>query len=83
MAIPDEVRDHVKLLLNTEPTVRPDADQLSKIPFFEDVGAMTLQYLDSLMQRDNLQKSQFFKGLPQVIAKLPKVIFLMIQLHNF
>ena len=116
LAIPDEVRDHVKLLLNTEPTVRPDADQLSKvyvqkqltffdkikphfgifidnsfgkvinhtflceifvyfskIPFFEDVGAMTLQYLDSLMQRDNLQKSQFFKGLPQVIAKMPKV----------
>ena len=45
----------------------------TQIPFFEDVGAMTLQYLDSLVQRDNLQKSQFFKGLPQVIAKMPKV----------
>ncbi|XP_014768329.1 SCY1-like protein 2 isoform X1 [Octopus bimaculoides] len=68
----EEVREHVKLLLNTEPSVRPDANQLTKIPFFEDVGSMTLQYLDTLFQRDNLQKSKFFKGLPKIIAKLPK-----------
>jgi hypothetical protein len=48
----------------------------SQIPFFEDVGAITLLYLDTLMQRDNLEKSQFFKGLPQVVAKLPKVSLL-------
>ena len=50
---------------------------LLQLPFFEDLGAMTLQYLDTLMQRDNLQKSQFFKGLPKVIAKLPKVNILL------
>lgn len=44
----------------------------AQIPFFDDVGAMTLQYFDSLFQRDNLQKSQFFKGLPKVLPKLPK-----------
>lgn len=70
--IPEEVREHVKMLLNVTPTVRPDADQMTKIPFFDDVGAMTLQYFDTLFQRDNLQKSQFFKGLPKVIPKLPK-----------
>ncbi|XP_059508568.1 SCY1-like protein 2 isoform X1 [Stegostoma tigrinum] len=70
--VPEEVREHMKLLLNVTPTVRPDADQLSKIPFFDDVGAMTLQYFDSLFQRDNLQKSQFYKGLPKILAKLPK-----------
>ncbi|ELU10963.1 hypothetical protein CAPTEDRAFT_109432 [Capitella teleta] len=75
-SIPEEIREHVKMLLNTEPTVRPDADQISKIPFFEDVGSMTLQYLDTLMQRDNLEKSQFFKGLPQVVSKLPKRVCL-------
>ncbi|GAB1598827.1 SCY1-like protein 2 [Argonauta hians] len=68
----EDVQQHVKLLLNREPSVRPDANQLSKIPFFEDVGSMTLQYLDTLFQRDNLQKSKFFKGLPKIIAKLPK-----------
>ncbi|KAM5170811.1 SCY1-like protein 2 isoform 2-T2 [Mantella aurantiaca] len=70
--IPEEVREHMKLLLNVTPAVRPDADQMTKIPFFDDVGAVTLQYFDSLFQRDNLQKSQFFKGLPKVLPKLPK-----------
>uniref|UniRef100_A0A8P0P4R6 SCY1-like protein 2 n=1 Tax=Canis lupus familiaris TaxID=9615 RepID=A0A8P0P4R6_CANLF len=70
--IPEEVREHVKLLLNVTPTVRPDADQMTKIPFFDDVGAVTLQYFDTLFQRDNLQKSQFFKGLPKVLPKMPK-----------
>ncbi|XP_060101221.1 SCY1-like protein 2 isoform X1 [Heteronotia binoei] len=70
--IPEEVREHVKLLLNVAPAVRPDADQMTKIPFFDDVGAVTLQYFDSLFQRDNLQKSQFFKGLPKILPKLPK-----------
>ena len=81
--IPLEVRDHVKLLLNLEPSgeqnktpsrevgknsessdqelyifialffpsVRPDASQLAKIPFFEDVGAMALHFLDTLFQK--------------------------------
>uniref|UniRef100_A0A672Q4Y7 Protein kinase domain-containing protein n=1 Tax=Sinocyclocheilus grahami TaxID=75366 RepID=A0A672Q4Y7_SINGR len=70
--IPEEVRDHVKMLLNVTSNVRPDADQMTKIPFFDDVGAMTLQYFDSLFQRDNLQKSQFYRGLPKVLPKLPK-----------
>eukprot|EP00062_Callorhinchus_milii_P010580 gi/632955630/ref/XP_007893557.1/ PREDICTED: SCY1-like protein 2 [Callorhinchus milii] len=70
--VPEEVREHMKLLLNVTPTVRPDPDQLTKIPFFDDVGATTLQYFDSLFQRDNLQKSQFYKGLPKILSKLPK-----------
>ena len=47
-----------------------------QIPYFEDVGSMTLQFMDTLFQRDNLQKSQFFKGLPKIIEKLPKVLAL-------
>ncbi|CDQ81367.1 unnamed protein product [Oncorhynchus mykiss] len=71
--IPEEVREHVKMLLSVTPNVRPDADQMTKIPFFDDVGAVTLAYFDSLFQRDNLQKSQFYKNLPKVLPKLPKV----------
>uniref|UniRef100_A0A8C2XQ88 Protein kinase domain-containing protein n=1 Tax=Cyclopterus lumpus TaxID=8103 RepID=A0A8C2XQ88_CYCLU len=70
--IPEEVREHVKMLLSITPNVRPDADQMTKIPFFDDVGAVTLQYFDSLFQRDNLQKSQFYKSLPKILPKLPK-----------
>ncbi|CAK8690323.1 unnamed protein product [Clavelina lepadiformis] len=70
--IPDELKDHERMLLNPDPNVRPDAEQMSKLPFFNHVGVMALQYLDSLLQRDNLQKSQFFKGLPKILPQLPK-----------
>ena len=42
-------------------------------PFFDDVAAMTLKYLDSLVQRDDITKSQFFKNLHHVLNKLPLV----------
>ncbi|XP_072171795.1 SCY1-like protein 2 [Diadema setosum] len=71
-SLPDGQKEYVKMLLSATPTIRPDVDQLSKIPFFDDVGAMTLQYVDSLFQQDNQQKAQFFKGLPKVISQLPK-----------
>lgn len=43
--------------------------------FFDDVAAMTLKYLHSLVQRDDMTKSQFFKGLHRVLSKLPKVCY--------
>ena len=29
--IPEEVRDHVKMLISVTPNVRPDADQMTKV----------------------------------------------------
>ena len=54
----------------------------TQIPYFEDVGVITLQYLDMLVQKDNLQKSQFFKGLSKVIEKLPSVSIIVVTLHE-
>nr|CAD7407170.1 unnamed protein product [Timema poppensis] len=65
------LREYVKMMLNVTPELRPDAHQFIKIDFFEDVGVKTLNYLDSLFQWDNLQKSQFYKGLPQILQNLP------------
>lgn len=42
------------------------------MPYFEDVGVKTLTYLDSLLQWDNVQKSQFYRGLPEALSKLPQ-----------
>lgn len=74
--VPADVREHVKMLLSTTPEVRPDAFQFSKLQFFEDVGVKTLQYLDSLYQWDNLQKSHFYKGLPQILTQMTKRVAL-------
>lgn len=69
--IPDDSRHHVQNLLNIDPTMRPDAHQFNKISIFEDVLIRTLQFLDSLFQWDNLEKSKFYKGLPEIIARMP------------
>ena len=74
--IPDDVREHVGMLLSPDPDVRPDANQLSKIPFFQDVGAVTLQYLDTLFQWDKAQRTSFYKGLKKVLEKLPQRVLL-------
>ncbi|XP_041980079.1 SCY1-like protein 2 [Aricia agestis] len=71
LCVTDGLREYVKLMLNATPELRPDPHQFLKIPYFEDVGVKTLNYLDSLFHWDNLQKSQFYKGLPQIIQTMP------------
>ncbi|XP_065191489.1 SCY1-like protein 2 [Sycon ciliatum] len=74
--IPLDARDHLKHCLSMEPTVRPDALASSKIPFYNDSRLQILQYLETLMQRPDLEKSQFFKNLHKVLGKLPKRVTL-------
>lgn len=70
-SIPTELRDTVRSLLAYNAESRMDAHQFTKISYFQDIGIKTLSYLDSLLQWDNVQKSQFYKGLPEALQKLP------------
>ena len=45
-----------------------------QIAIFEDVQVRTLQYLDSIFKWDNLEKVKFYKGLPEILALMPKRI---------
>lgn len=45
---------------------------LFQIGYFDEFGVKALIYLESLYQFDNIQKSKFFKGLPQILDKFPK-----------
>ncbi|CAK9807555.1 SCY1-like protein 2 [Anthophora plagiata] len=76
LSIPETLRDTVKLMLNHNPELRPDAHQFVKIEYFMDIGVKTLNYLDKIFQWDNLQKSQFYKGLPQLLKQLPHRVIL-------
>lgn len=69
--VPEGLQDHVKLMLNATPEMRPDVHELPKVAYFDDVAVKALSYLDALFQWDNLQKSKFYKGLPQVMQKMP------------
>ncbi|XP_043260358.1 SCY1-like protein 2 [Colletes gigas] len=71
LPIPETLKNTVKLMLNHDPKLRPDAHQFVKIEYFTDIGVKTLNYLDKIFQWDNLQKSQFYKGLPQLLKQLP------------
>jgi len=74
--VPDDMKEYLKMLMHINNELRPDANQVMKVPFFDDVAVKTLEYLDSSFQVDNLQKSMFFKSLPQIIDKLPKRVCL-------
>ena len=75
--IPTALTEQVKLLLNATAQLRPDAIQFSKVPYFDDIGVKTLSYLDQMFQWDNMQKSHFYKGLPQIIPQLPHRVCLL------
>ncbi|XP_014467910.1 PREDICTED: SCY1-like protein 2 [Dinoponera quadriceps] len=76
LPVPETLRDTVKLMLSHSPELRLDAHQFIKIEYFTDIGVKTLNYLDKLFQWDNLQKSQFYKGLPQLLKQLPHRVVL-------
>lgn len=72
----ETLKDTVKLMLHHNPELRPDAHQFVKIEYFMDIDVKTLNYLDKIFQWDNLQKSQFYKGLPQLLKQLPHRVIL-------
>ena len=59
------------MLMSLSIDLRPTPDQLRGISFFQSAGALTLQYLDTLLQRPVDEKIQFFADLPNVLAELP------------
>lgn len=69
--IPIDSRHAVKCLLHPDPSMRMDAHQFSQTAIFEDILIRTLEYLDSLFQWDNLEKSKFYKGLPEIMVRMP------------
>lgn len=69
--IPLDSRHAVRCLLHPDPTMRMDAHQFSQITIFEDILIRTLEFLDSSFQWDNLEKSKFYKGLPEIMVRMP------------
>lgn len=80
--VPQEFKLMVRSMLAVEPSVRPDALQITKHAFFEEVAISTLKYLDQLYERGDMEKSQFFKkNLARVMTKLPQVLCINCCVH--
>lgn len=71
-ALPAGLADHVRLSLHARPAQRPTVFDMERLPYLcSDHRVTTLNQLDTAFQWTNLQKSQFYKGLPAVLADLP------------
>lgn len=70
--IPDSLRSYVKSLVSSEPGSRPVVQTMMKASFFADTLTKTLNFLDTLAQRDAMTKAQFMKGLGGVMSKFPR-----------
>ena len=72
--LPFDFRELTLSLLKVDPNLRPDAHQFIKQNIFEDILVRSLQYLDTLFQFDNLERSKFYKGLPEIMKSMSKRI---------
>lgn len=71
-SLPAALADHVRLSLHARPAQRPTVFDMERLPYLcADHRVTTLNQLDTAFQWTNLQKSQFYKGLPTVLADLP------------
>ncbi|KAF2361535.1 Protein kinase domain [Trinorchestia longiramus] len=77
VGVPEGLREEVRKLLHPNPQSRPTAQRFGQTGYFSDISVKTLSYLDQLFQWDNMQKSQFYKGLPQLIPQLPHRVALL------
>ena len=69
--VPKDLVESVRMLVSRAAELRPTPEQIQQLQYFQDFGVKTLQKLDSQFQLDNLQKSQFYKGLTSVLPQLP------------
>jgi len=78
-------------MLNLNPISRPTIQEINNSQWLNDPLVQTLNYLDSLGQRDEAQQTGFFKGLMKIIMKfepgilkkriLPKILEFITKDH--
>ncbi|KAG8487248.1 hypothetical protein CXB51_020579 [Gossypium anomalum] len=63
-SIPQEVIHDLQRMLSANESVRPSALDFTGSPFFrDDTRLRALRFLDHLLEKDNMQKSEFLKAL--------------------
>uniref|UniRef100_A0A182XWF5 Uncharacterized protein n=1 Tax=Anopheles stephensi TaxID=30069 RepID=A0A182XWF5_ANOST len=70
-AIPETLRAEVKKMLSVNPQARPILQSLIQISYFCDNYVQCLDNLETLFPKDNLEKSEFYKRLAQIIGDFP------------
>ncbi|XP_024396170.1 LOW QUALITY PROTEIN: SCY1-like protein 2 A [Physcomitrium patens] len=62
--IPSDVSEDLKRMLSSDARSRPTAHDFTTSPFFrDDTQLRALRFLDHMLERDNMQKTQFLKAM--------------------
>ncbi|KAJ3219491.1 hypothetical protein HDU67_000904 [Dinochytrium kinnereticum] len=83
--IPLRLRDSLRALLVRDPYARLSLDMFQKSEFFDNILISTIGFLETLVEKTQVQKAQFLKGLvkmlPQFSEKLlmRKILPILIQ----
>ncbi|XP_058062309.1 SCY1-like protein 2 [Anopheles bellator] len=70
-AVPEALRADLKKMLSVNPQARPTIQSLLQISYFCDTYVQCLDSLETLFPKDNLEKSEFYKRLSQIIGEFP------------
>ncbi|XP_053680677.1 SCY1-like protein 2 [Anopheles nili] len=70
-SIPESLQGEVKRMLSVNPQTRPTLQALLQISYFCDSYVQCLDNLETLFPKDNLEKSEFYKRLSQIIGEFP------------
>ncbi|XVF37320.1 hypothetical protein REPUB_Repub19eG0135600 [Reevesia pubescens] len=63
-SIPPELTHYLQRMLSANESIRPSALDFTGSPFFrDDTRLRALRFLDHMLERDNMQKSEFLKAL--------------------
>jgi SCY1-like protein 2 len=74
--IPEGLRELLKVMLNAHGSIRPDAIDFGRAPYFDNVAVACLRYVSTLAEKTDENKAVFMKGLPDVIPTMNKRILL-------
>ncbi|KAJ3080871.1 hypothetical protein HK102_002750 [Quaeritorhiza haematococci] len=68
-AIPDQLRESIQRMLKREPSARISIAEFQTSPYFDNILISTIKYLDSFVEKTQVQKAQFLKGLVRVLPQ--------------
>ncbi|KAJ3329806.1 SCY1-like protein 2 [Blyttiomyces sp. JEL0837] len=73
-AIPPRLSDSLQLMLQRDPSARLSLQDFQKSEFFESIQVSTINFLETFVEKTQMQKAQFLKGLVRMLPQFSKKI---------
>ena len=64
-------------MINAHGALRPSAEEFARAPFFDSLPVLSLRFLNTIVEKEEIKRAQFMKGLAKVLPSFPKRIIQM------